>query len=155
MDYNSVGRSFHMDNKLIFTCELSVRWGDMDAVGHVNNAAYFAYMEQARVAWLDSVGLAEVVRRPLQGPVIVSAACEYKQPIVHPATLSIKMYAGVPGAPASRRATKYWMLECRVQYALGKAHLVWVDHEQGRSMPIPPGIRAFLPPSPPSSEDRA
>ncbi|MGH8654655.1 MAG: acyl-CoA thioesterase [Gammaproteobacteria bacterium] len=144
-----------MDNKLIFTCEISVRWGDMDAVGHVNNAAYFTYMEQARVAWLDSVGLAEVVRRPLQGPVIVSVACEYKQPIVHPATLWVKMYASAPGR--SSFETRYEILDTKTPgllYALGKAHLVWVDHKQGRSIPIPPAIRAFLPPSQPPSEDR-
>ncbi|MGH6636048.1 MAG: acyl-CoA thioesterase [Gammaproteobacteria bacterium] len=144
-----------MDNTLIFTCEISVRWGDMDAVGHVNNAVYFTYMEQARVAWLESVGLAEVVRRPQQGPVIVSAACEYKQPIVHPATLWVKMYAGAPGR--SSFETRYEILDLKAPellYALGKAQVVWVDHEQGRSMPIPPTIRALLPPSPVSSEDR-
>jgi len=144
-----------MDNALIFTCEISVRWGDMDAVGHVNNAAYFTYMEQVRVAWLESIGLAEAVRRPQQGPVIVSAACEYEQPIVYPATLWVKMYAG----PAGRSSfeTRYEILDTKtgLLYALGKAQVVWVDHEQRRSMPIPPAIRALLPPSPVPSADRA
>lgn len=128
----------------------------MDAVGHVNNAAYFTYMEQARVAWFESVGLAEVVRRPQQGPVIVSAACEYKQPIVYPATLWVKMYAGPPGR--SSFETRYEILDAKtpgVLYALGKAQVVWVDHAQGRSMPVPPAIRGYLPPSPVPSADRA
>ncbi|MGH8657844.1 MAG: acyl-CoA thioesterase [Gammaproteobacteria bacterium] len=127
----------------------------MDAVGHVNNAAYFTYMEQARVAWLESVGLAEVVNRPQHGPVIVSAACEYKQAIVYPATLWVKMYAGPPGR--SSFETRYEIMDRNTPgrlYALGKAQVVWVDHEQGRSMPIPPAIRALLPHSPAPSENR-
>ena len=144
-----------MDKTLLFTCEIPVRWGDMDAVGHVNNAAYFTYMEQARVAWLESVGLSEAVRRPQQGPVIVSAACEYKQAIVYPATLCVKMYAGPPGR--SSFETRYEILDLKTPgllYALGTAQVVWVDHEQGRSMPIPPTIRAILPSSPVPSGDR-
>jgi acyl-CoA thioester hydrolase len=136
-----------MDSTLIFTYEIAVRWGDMDALGHVNNAAYFTYMEQARVAWLESIG--EVVRRTGQGPVIVSAACDYKRPIVYPAKLQIKMYAGPPGR--SSFETRYQIMDSKsppLLYALGKAQVVWVDHEQGCSMPVPSAIRALLPPSP-------
>ncbi len=37
------------DKKLVHESIISVRWGDMDALGHVNNAVYFRYIEQARV----------------------------------------------------------------------------------------------------------
>jgi acyl-CoA thioester hydrolase len=40
---------------------MPVRWGDMDAYGHVNNTVYFRYMEQVRVEWLEQMG--SVVRR--------------------------------------------------------------------------------------------
>ncbi|HED52541.1 MAG TPA: hypothetical protein ENI83_03195 [Gammaproteobacteria bacterium] len=33
-----------------------MRWGDMDAFGHLNNAKYFTCFEQARVDWLLSIG---------------------------------------------------------------------------------------------------
>jgi len=35
---------------------LAVRWGDMDAMGHVNNTVYFRYMEQTRIEWLETFG---------------------------------------------------------------------------------------------------
>lgn len=43
-------------HKLIYATILPVRWGDMDAMNHVNNTVYFRYMEQARIEWLESLG---------------------------------------------------------------------------------------------------
>ena len=40
--------------KLVHTEILAIRWGDMDALGHVNNTVYFRFMEQARISWLRS-----------------------------------------------------------------------------------------------------
>ena len=37
---------------LVHTSTQPIRWGDMDALGHVNNTVYFRYMEQARIEWL-------------------------------------------------------------------------------------------------------
>ena len=35
---------------------IPIRWGDMDAMGHVNNTLYFRYLEIARLEWLYAVG---------------------------------------------------------------------------------------------------
>ena len=37
----------------VHTTTVPIRWGDMDAQGHVNNTVYFRYMEQARVEWFE------------------------------------------------------------------------------------------------------
>lgn len=34
---------------------LAVRWGDMDAMGHVNNAAFFTYCESARMSYFAAI----------------------------------------------------------------------------------------------------
>ena len=34
-----------------------LRWGEMDALGHINNAAYLRYFEESRVAWSASLGI--------------------------------------------------------------------------------------------------
>jgi acyl-CoA thioester hydrolase len=39
--------------------ELEIRWRDMDAYGHVNNAVYLTYLEEARDEWL-TLALASV-----------------------------------------------------------------------------------------------
>ncbi|MBM3384043.1 MAG: acyl-CoA thioesterase, partial [Betaproteobacteria bacterium] len=44
-----------MDEKrtLAHVERIPIRWGDMDAMGHVNNTVYFRFMEQARISWFD------------------------------------------------------------------------------------------------------
>jgi len=42
--------------KLVYTMRFPVRWGDMDAMGHVNNTVYFRYLESARIEWMVLVG---------------------------------------------------------------------------------------------------
>jgi acyl-CoA thioester hydrolase len=34
---------------------IAIRWSDLDTLGHVNNAVYLSYLEEARVRWLDAV----------------------------------------------------------------------------------------------------
>ena len=38
-----------------FEIELTVRYQDLDLLGHVNNTAYVTYLEQARIEYIDSV----------------------------------------------------------------------------------------------------
>ena len=40
---------------LLHTARLPVRWGDQDPLGHVNNARFFTYFEQARIDYFDAV----------------------------------------------------------------------------------------------------
>jgi len=39
--------------KLVHIERIPVRWGDMDAMGHVNNTVYFRFMEQTRISWFE------------------------------------------------------------------------------------------------------
>ena len=41
--------------KTVFEIEMDVRWGDMDAFNHVNNASYLRYIEEARVLWFKEI----------------------------------------------------------------------------------------------------
>ena len=78
------------DKKLVHESIIPVRWGDMDALGHVNNAVYFRYIEQARVNWLDSFGLK--VTKGDAGVVVVNAFCNFLKQIAYPADLLVKTY---------------------------------------------------------------
>jgi len=44
------------DKKLVHEAIIPLRWGDMDAFGHINNTLYFRYMEQGRIHWIESFG---------------------------------------------------------------------------------------------------
>ncbi len=40
-----------------FSCPIEVRYGDLDPQGHVNNANFLTYLEQARINYLVNLGL--------------------------------------------------------------------------------------------------
>jgi acyl-CoA thioester hydrolase len=129
------------EKKLVHTERIAIRWGDMDAMGHVNNTVYFRYMEQARIGWFESLMPRGEAWRSI-GIVIVNASCNFKQPINYPGTVEVRVFAGAPGG--SSVPTFY---ELRVEdqlYADGAATVVFVDGEKQRPLRIPDGIRALL-----------
>jgi acyl-CoA thioester hydrolase len=65
--------------KLVYSNQMPIRWGDQDAMGHVNNTVYFRYMEQTRIEWLESFGFGTSVTQT-EGPVIVNASCTFLVP---------------------------------------------------------------------------
>jgi len=127
--------------KLVLTTRMPIRWGDQDAMGHVNNTIYFRYMEQARIEWLEALGYGTAVTQA-EGPVIVNASCSFIIPFVYPGTVECRMYAGTPGR--SSLPTYY---ELRLEgdarlFAEGAAKLVWINPAVGKSILLPDVLRA-------------
>jgi acyl-CoA thioester hydrolase len=59
----------------------SMRWGDMDAQGHINNAAYVDYLQEARVAFLLSKS--PVLHHLLDsGVLVINHQLEYVKPVI-------------------------------------------------------------------------
>src|ERR1700741_3481341 len=115
------------EKKLVHVERIAIRWGDMDAMGHVNNTVYFRYMEQARIAWFEAlVPGAEAWSE--MSIVIVNASCNFRKPIKYPGMVEVKVFGGAPGG--SSVPTHY---ELRVKdelYADGAATVVFLDREQ-------------------------
>ena len=129
--------------KLVQTSLIPIRWGDMDAYGHVNNTIYFRYMEQVRVEYLEKLGFRVMPRG--SAPVIINASCTFLIPINYPGVVEVRMFCGHPG-----RSSVQTHYEIRRQgddtlYATGDAKIVWMDVATGKSVPIPESMRAALP----------
>ena len=68
------------DEMFRFSTTLEVRWRDLDPMGHVNNAVYFTYLEQARVHYLHELDV--VPRDPAGiGFILAEASCQFKSPL--------------------------------------------------------------------------
>ena len=80
---------------LVYEHRMAIRWGDMDAMGHVNNTVYFRYLEQLRISWFEAMGFAPDPTG--QGPVIVNASCSFIRELVYPGELLLKQYVGEIG----------------------------------------------------------
>jgi acyl-CoA thioester hydrolase len=127
--------------KLVHTARIEIRWGDMDAMGHVNNTVYFRFMEQARIHWFESLlPRGEAWRRI--GIVIVNASCNFKKPLNYPGTVEVKVFAGAPGGSS---VPTYYELSMESElYADGAATVVFVDAEKQKPLRIPDDIRQLL-----------
>lgn len=141
---------------LLEEIELKVRWGDMDALGHVNNAVYFTYFEQTRVAWLERLSMTSGIGVGAHsGPVIVTACCAFHRPIIYPARLIVRMFGANVGR--SSFETFYEIHDAQrpeTHHASGSAKVVWVNHREGRSIPLPTELRQLLPgPTQPGEAD--
>ena len=128
--------------KLAFSCEIPVRWGDMDAYGHVNNTLYFRYFEEARFMWMLDKGI------PLKSdthPVVVTIGCTFMRPIFHPETLRIDLYVGEPGRSSFMVTYKvFTSAQPDVPAAEGYSKVVWVSSVDGKSVPLPDVVRSWF-----------
>ena len=81
--------------KLVYESIIPIRWGDMDAMGHVNNTIYFRYMETSRIDWCRSIGC--MPEQSKQGPVIVNAYCSFIKQLRYPGDVRVKHHVTTVG----------------------------------------------------------
>jgi len=121
---------------------IPIRWGDMDAMHHVNNVNYFRYMEQARIGWIDR--MRDLINAEGLGTVVVSTSCNYRKPFVYPGTVEVRLLIGKVGGSS---VTSHY--EMRLQgrdeiYADGTAVVVWINLASGKAVRVPPTLRSRL-----------
>ena len=129
--------------KLVHEMQIPIRWGDMDAMGHVNNAMYFRYLEIIRIEWLHALGGAPDPQGT--GPVIINAFCNFYRQLEFPGTLLAKHYVANPGRTSFDTFISLERTDSPgVIYAAGGATTVWVDFPQQKSVPLPDWLRAAI-----------
>jgi acyl-CoA thioester hydrolase len=131
------------DKQLVFEMVIPIRWGDMDAMGHVNNASYFRYLESLRIEWfrhLDCLTSAGGV-----GPIIVNAFCNFIRQLEYPGDVLARHYVGTMGrSTVDTYATLERTDQPGLVHATGGATVVWTDFKAQKSLPIPDAMRQRL-----------
>jgi acyl-CoA thioester hydrolase len=122
---------------------IPIRWGDMDAMGHVNNTVSFRFMEQARISWFDRL-VPEPDAWRATGIVIANAACNYRRAMTYPGTVEVKLFVGAPGGASVPTTYELRVDADPAPYADGAATVVFIDMKSQKSKRIPPEIRARL-----------
>lgn len=131
------------DKKLSFEMTIPIRWGDMDAMGHVNNTIYFRYLEIVRVEWLRQVGGPPDPSG--EGPVIVNAFCNFLKQLEYPGDVLARHYVANPGRSSfDTFITLERVDQPGVIYAEGGATTVWMDFPSGKSAPMPDWLRQLV-----------
>lgn len=134
------------EHEPMFRFALAPRWGDMDAFGHVNNAQYLRYLEEARVRWLES--LPGVSLRDPVAPVLAASTVNYRTPIQWPSEIVVELFLeriGTKSICVSHRMLS--SSDASLLYSDGHVVMVWVDSRTGSSVPLPDALRSALEPT--------
>jgi acyl-CoA thioester hydrolase len=120
-----------------------VMWGDMDALGHVNNVHFFRYFESVRTHYFYESGLIDRMKETGIGPILAEASCRFRRPVAYPDTLT-----------AAARTVSFGEYSAFMEYivvsekagiaAVGKGEIVTFDFIHGKKVRVPEEIiRAF------------
>ena len=122
---------------------MPIRWGDMDAYGHVNNTVYFRYMEQARVEWITSLGYK--VAPGSESMLMMNGFCNFYQQLSYPGELVLRTFIGNIGRSSLDVFTSMALSTSPdIEAAVGGATMVWVDLNTGKSSPWPEHVLSKL-----------
>jgi acyl-CoA thioester hydrolase len=130
-----------------FTTALRVRHYEMDALGHVNNAVYLHYLEQAAIEHSEQLGLTLARFRELGGVFILrKMEIDYRLPAVAGDTLEISTWAKEMRGPRAVRRYEIHRQNDHKLVVSAEALWVWVDRQSMRPRPIPQAlIDLFMP----------
>ena len=125
-----------------FRHQLQARFRDGDLFGHVNNAVYFTYMEEARWAyWRQLTG--DFPQGTLPGLILARAECDFIRPI-RPGERII-VWLGTTRIGKTSIAMDYEMLDEKgSRVAVGKTVMVTYDYSTAKPIPVPDWCRAKL-----------
>ena len=123
---------------------IDVRWGEMDALGHVNNVVYLQYFEAARIRWFDGFGF--VSGNPESGPVVLQSNCTYLKPVVYPCQLQVLTQLQKVGNSSFTLSQTLLGSDDDTLYAEALFTCVWVDRQTGRPARAPDFLRRLLAP---------
>ena len=129
----------------LFSHPIEVRFRDCDPLGHVNNAAYLTYLEQARLFYWRSLwgfGLEgnERERRSRPGVIMARAEIDYRLPAHYGQTLDVRIDLAAVGKTSFTYDYEIVDEEERV-IASARTVQVMYDYEAARPVPIPDEIR--------------
>ena len=121
-----------MDGYAISAC-IDVRWRDVDALGHVNNAVYFTYMEVARSTYLDKLlGPHQAQDIPI---LLASARCDFRAQVTHGEQVEVGIRVGSVGNTSFD--FEYEMRSCRDGRLVAQGGSAQVLYDQGAGQKLP------------------
>jgi acyl-CoA thioester hydrolase len=129
-----------MSERVVHRLAMEVRWRDLDAFGHVNNAAYHGYVEEARVRWFRALGTDWA--NETAAPILAAVTMNYRRPMGWPETIVVELTAGRVGNKSVTLGHRIASADDEtVVYADGNTVLVWVD-SGGATLPLPASVRS-------------
>ncbi|MEU2514990.1 acyl-CoA thioesterase [Streptomyces syringium] len=125
----------------LYSCPL--RWSDMDAFGHVNNAVFVRYLEEARIDFMFRLAPGEGSESFQGGSVVARHEIDYLRPLVHrhePVTIE----TWVTKVGAASLTVAYEVKDDDQVYVRASTVVVPFDFDRGRPRRITAEEKMFL-----------
>ena len=126
--------------KLLIDMPVPLRWRDLDALNHVNNAAFLTFLEEARLRWFAQLA------GPWFGetwmPVVAAIHVNYRAQLSWPGQIVVQLYRERVGNSSLTVAHRIVdAAEPEKIYSDGNTVLVWVNPADGKAVALPEVIR--------------
>lgn len=115
---------------------ITVHWGQMDALGHVNNARYFEFFEAARIEYFRKVGQEELQAGQGDGPVLAQIGCQFMRPVTYPDNLAIGCWVERIGNTSLKMNYEVYSQKEKAVMATGESIVVMIDYTTGKKVPV-------------------
>lgn len=124
---------------VLFRMPIDLRWRDLDAFNHVNNANFMTFVEEARIRWFESAGNDWLSNG--RAPLLAAVLMNYRVPIPYPARIFVELVTDRIGNTSLTLGHRI-VDEDGKMHADGHSVLVWIDVASGKPVPLPDAVRA-------------
>ena len=125
-----------------FFLKLAPRWGDMDALGHVNNAKFFSYDESVRLAYFAQLMRGDAKFWDEYGLILAHIEADFLEQLKPPAELDIGFRIARIGRTSLGTEAAMFLGDKAV--AVTRGVLVWFDYRAGKPLPVPEPVKAGI-----------
>ncbi len=124
---------------------IDVRYGDLDPQGHLNNATYLTYFEQARIQYFVELGLFQPGQSFLDiGVIMAEASVTFLAPVHYDMQVRVGVHASKLGNKSITVEQKIVRAESGEVLATGQVILVAFDYHENKPTPIPDMMREAI-----------
>ena len=120
--------------------EITTRWADNDAYGHVNNTVYYQWFDTAVNAWLVEAGLLDIGGGDPIG-LVVETGCRYAAPLSYPEPVEVGLAVERVGTSSVRYRIGVFAKGAADAAAEGHFVHVYVGRESRRPVALPEAWR--------------
>jgi len=120
-----------------FYYPIEVRYGDLDPQGHVNNASYLTYLEQARIAYITQLGLWSKESFLDLGVILADVHIIFQAPILFNQEVQVGVRLNRLGNKSIHAKQRIENPNTGQEFAKATLVLVTYDYHDQRTIPIP------------------
>lgn len=121
--------------------KLSVRWGDTDQLGHINNTEFLRYLECGRVDYCEKVLGFRYTKDLTEGWILADIQCRFIDQLMYPSDIEIASRLSHIGNSSAEMLAAIFRTGEPELVATSKAVVVWFDFVEQMNKRVPDEIR--------------